>query len=343
MKPLFFLYICVNNILKMASIINTVRATVLSIANKNNFGYITPNDFNLYAKQAQLDIFEDYFYQYNSWLVKQNARVSGSGYADIVKGIVEVLDSFSSTKALVNIGVNLYNLPSDYYLMDKINYYPTVIKQGTTTQEGVNTLTDNTATFQTSGVVKAGQLVSNTENESISEGASAYVISIDSETQLTLSANIFGIASTVGDKYSIISTSKITEIERVSQNKIFYLKSSPLTKPSLSFPAYVLGGADSISTGNTITVYPETISTLGNVVSQYVRYPKDPKWTYVALTGGEPVFNEGTADYQDFELPLSDQVNLVTKILQYAGVSIRDASIVQFAMGEENDDNQQQG
>jgi hypothetical protein len=327
----------------MASIINTVRATVLSVANKNNFGYITPNDFNLYAKQAQLDIFEDYFYQYNSWLVKQNARVSGSGYADIVKGIVEVLDSFSSTKALVNIGVNLYNLPSDYYLMDKINYYPVLITQGTSTSNGQNTLTDSAATFITSGIVLPGQLISNTEDDSISEGDSAYVVSVNSETELTLSANIFGSASTIGDGYSVIDTKKITEIERVSQNKIFYLKSSPLTKPSLSFPAYVLGGANSISTGNTITVYPETINTLGTVVSQYIRYPKDPKWTFVSLTGGEPVFDEGTTDYQDFELPLSDQVNLVTKILQYAGVSIRDASVVQFAMGEENDDNQQQG
>ena len=43
------------------SLINTVRATVLSIANKNNFGYITPADFNLYAKQAQLDIFKTIF------------------------------------------------------------------------------------------------------------------------------------------------------------------------------------------------------------------------------------------------------------------------------------------
>ena len=80
------------------SLINTVRATVLSIANKNNFGYITPNDFNLYAKQAQLDLFEDYFYQYNSWNIKQNVRQSGTGYADIVKGLEEVVDSFSSTK-----------------------------------------------------------------------------------------------------------------------------------------------------------------------------------------------------------------------------------------------------
>ena len=41
--------------------INPVRKTVLSILNKNNYGYITPDDFNLYAKQAQLDIFDDYF------------------------------------------------------------------------------------------------------------------------------------------------------------------------------------------------------------------------------------------------------------------------------------------
>ena len=41
--------------------INDVRNTVLAIANKNNYGYISPQDFNLYAKQAQLDMFEDYF------------------------------------------------------------------------------------------------------------------------------------------------------------------------------------------------------------------------------------------------------------------------------------------
>ena len=51
--------------------INEIRNTVLAIANKNNYGYISPQDFNLYCEQAQLDLFEDYFYQYNSW---QNRR-----------------------------------------------------------------------------------------------------------------------------------------------------------------------------------------------------------------------------------------------------------------------------
>ena len=42
--------------------INSVRNTVLSVLNKNNYGVITPADFNLYAQQAQLEIFQDYFY-----------------------------------------------------------------------------------------------------------------------------------------------------------------------------------------------------------------------------------------------------------------------------------------
>ena len=41
--------------------INEVRNAVLAFLNKNNYGYITPQDFNLYAKQAQLELFEDLF------------------------------------------------------------------------------------------------------------------------------------------------------------------------------------------------------------------------------------------------------------------------------------------
>ena len=80
--------------------INSVRQTVMSVLNKNNYGYISPSDFNLYAKQAQLDLFENYFYQYNYQLQKENARQSGTGYADITKGLEEVINTFSETKFL---------------------------------------------------------------------------------------------------------------------------------------------------------------------------------------------------------------------------------------------------
>ena len=62
-----------------------------------------------------------------------------------------------------------------------------------------------------------------------------------------------------------------------------------------------------------------------------MRYPKDPKWTYQSLSGGQPIFDQSQADYQDFELPLSDETDLVIGILKYAGLSIRELEIVQAA------------
>tara|TARA_R110000803_G_scaffold113846_2_gene182276 strand:- start:3815 stop:4747 length:933 start_codon:yes stop_codon:yes gene_type:complete len=309
------------------SIINTVRATVLSIANKNNFGYITPNDFNLYAKQAQLDIFEDYFYQYNSWLVKQNARVSGSGYADIVKGLVEVLDYFSLTKSLISSNGYDFTLPEDYYLINKINYYPNLRTSGSVTGGSGSTLIDTNSLFITNGV-KPTDLLSNITNS----GEILNVLAVTNETTLVLSGSI-----NVGDVFTIVANSSITEVERVSQNKIFYLNATPLTSPSTSFPAYVLGG-------NNITVYPTQQLVTGTVLSQYIRYPKDPNWTYFDLiSNGEPSFNQTAVDYQDFELPTSDQTNLINKILQYAGLSIRDKDVMTFGKMEEQEANQQEG
>ena len=63
----------------------------------------------------------------------------------------------------------------------------------------------------------------------------------------------------------------------------------------------------------------------------YIREPLDPKWTYTTLTGGEPVFDASAADYQDFELPADDEYRLITKILQYAGLSIREQQVQAFA------------
>ena len=47
--------------------IDTVYQKVLVIANKEQRGYITPQEFNLYANQAQMDIFEQYFYDLNQF------------------------------------------------------------------------------------------------------------------------------------------------------------------------------------------------------------------------------------------------------------------------------------
>ena len=45
--------------------IDTVYQRVLALANKEQRGYITPQEFNLLANQAELEIFEMYFYDMN--------------------------------------------------------------------------------------------------------------------------------------------------------------------------------------------------------------------------------------------------------------------------------------
>ena len=101
-----------------------------------------------------------------------------------------------------------------------------------------------------------------------------------------------------------------------------------LTAPNTTFPAYT-------QEGDSITVFPTTINAGSDVQAQYIRYPKDPKWTYVTLYNGEPLFDQSATDYQDFELPIDDLNDLVAKILQYAGVSVREGDVVKFGQMDE--------
>ena len=317
--------------------INSVRNTVLAIANKNNYGYISPQDFNLYCLQAQMDLFEDYFYQYNNWINRENARTSGTGYADIIKNLEEVIDTFSATAYLAQPVANVnnqYNLPADYYLINKIFYYPTIKVSGTTTGVNGYELIDANQTFTTS--VAVGDIITNT-----TDNTSAYITAITNNTTLVISENIMANA----EAYNIYDQYNITEVERVNQTKLFYLTSSNLTYPTTQYPAYVLGGASSNVTpgvlGNTISVYPTTITQGGAIQAQYIRYPLAPNWTFLTTSGQDPIFNPGAADYQNFELPASDEPNLVAKICQYIGIEIREEQVYKFGIAEELTDTQE--
>ena len=62
----------------MAINVNTVYQTVLLILNKEQRGYITPDEFNKTATQVQLDIFEQYFDDLNQQLRVPQADVDYS-------------------------------------------------------------------------------------------------------------------------------------------------------------------------------------------------------------------------------------------------------------------------
>ena len=312
--------------------INSVRNTVQGVLNKNNYGYISPQDFNLYAKQAQMEIFEEYFTAYNKVINMENGRMAGTDYADIEQPLAEVLEYFLISNFLVPVvtpsgfTVNQFFAPSlvtvgnDYYMINKLLCYNIKKISGTTTgTPSLNQLIDATANFITAGVVYGDIVINLTTLES------AEVMAVASATVLDLSSDIF---QGIKEDYAIYS-SVGTDAEKVSVGKITMLNNSMLTAPSTIFPAYTLNEA------GIITTYPNSIKGYGAVNATYFRYPLDPKWTYITLASGEPLFDQTQLDYQDFELPLEEEYKLAQKILQYCGMTIRETEVVQYALGQE--------
>ncbi len=76
----------------MAVNIDTVYQRVLAIANKEQRGYITPQEFNLLANQVQMAIYEDYFYALDEMGERHG---NDTEYADRLDNLNEKISIFS--------------------------------------------------------------------------------------------------------------------------------------------------------------------------------------------------------------------------------------------------------
>ena len=89
--------------------VDTVYQRVLALANKEQRGYITPLEFNLLANQAQLDIFEQYFYDINQFATIDDI---GAEYSDAVDTLEEKISIFETSASIIGgaLPSNLYRL-----------------------------------------------------------------------------------------------------------------------------------------------------------------------------------------------------------------------------------------
>ena len=71
--------------------IDRVYQKVLALANKEQRGYITPQEFNLFAHHAQMEIFEQYFYDLNQFL---RTPGNSAAYSDMVTNLEEKISIF---------------------------------------------------------------------------------------------------------------------------------------------------------------------------------------------------------------------------------------------------------
>ena len=78
----------------MAISVNTVYKTVLSILNKEQRGYMTPDEFNKIVNHVQLEIFEKYFEDLNQ-VVRQPQN--DADYADRLDYLEEKIAIHNTT------------------------------------------------------------------------------------------------------------------------------------------------------------------------------------------------------------------------------------------------------
>jgi len=239
----------------MAVNVDTVYQRVLSIANKEQRGYITPQEFNLLANQAQLEIFEQYFYDTN-----QFGRINGNSmeYSDMLNILGEKISPFEKWKQSGAVSGNEITLssatPSPVYRLGTV--------------------------FYANGALDV-------------------------------------------------------EVELVNKKELVYIERSNLTKPNEDRPIYVR------KTDNIIKIFPTTL-TMASVTFNYIAKPSEVKWGYemINVTSNEALYNASKSD--DFELVPSEESNLTIKILELAGITIKDPGLYQLADKEETETTQQE-
>ena len=255
----------------MAVNVDTVYQRVLAIANKEQRGYITPQEFNLLANQAQMDIFEQYFYDLDQF---RNKPGNDTTYSDMIDLIEEKIDIFE-------------------------RYREPVVMSSQTGETGQGTLP---------------------------------------------------FYYRMGELYSLCNN-QFLEIEKIPQNEIHHILNSPLTEPTVNRPVYVSSVVPRDNSGNTqtstqqneiglsrsIQIYPTTITS--NVVCNYIARPSDVEWSYTTVLD-EALYNANNST--DFDLHISEEPNLIVKILELAGIIIKQQDVYSIANQEELQAKQQE-
>ena len=106
------------------------------------------------------------------------------------------------------------------------------------------------------------------------------------------------------------------------RNEVTQLFLSPLTQPTDKFPIYLYESGQ-------LFVFPNTIITPNDINISYLATPANVVWGYTTGGLGEYIYATGAST--DFQLDVTEQTEIILRILAYAGVIIQDPSIVQMA------------
>jgi len=112
------------------------------------------------------------------------------------------------------------------------------------------------------------------------------------------------------------------KVEKTIHDKFMLAQNSPLTSPTLTRPIYYLRGSNIVVNPNTIT----------SIDVNYIRKPNIVQWAST-MVNDVAIHNPDLS--VNFDLHVSEETDLVLKILLLAGITIKDPSLYQIASGED--------
>ena len=302
----------------MAVSVDTVYRTVLLILNKEQRGYLTPDEFNKIGTQVQLEMFNEYFEDLNQQLrIPEN----DSEYANRVQNIQEKLAYFKVTpKTLqyISSGEEHFKLPSTENIIAQQSF--TTIASTSLyyfTSISSEIVLSSNLTVYLNGVLAA-------ENTDYQIDPSGFFINL-----LTIPSSVFPIEIEAFDsdfyKLGTVIYNDTRDVERIDRNNLLFVNRSKLTSPTKQNPVYVFEE-------NRIFVYPNTITE--KVKASYIKRPININWGFTSTPKNGFVFQASTSI--NFELAPTEQTALIVRILLYAGVIVKDYQMVQLASQQIN-------
>ena len=144
---------------------------------------------------------------------------------------------------------------------------------------------------------------------------------------INYSTNGFTVPSDLQELGSVIYNNN--EMQRVQRSEFYNLYRSKITKPSNTYPIYLYENS-------LVKVFPETITS--GVTANYLKFPTPIVWGFTVSSNlGNYVYSSALST--NFELHQSEQTELVIRILEYAGIVIRDPQVIQIASQKVQQDN----
>jgi hypothetical protein len=263
---------------------------------------------------VQLTIFEAYASNLNQQYRKPQ---NDTEYANHIKNLEEKLQFFLRSGAANYVGPH-FTLPT-------VSTVPTVVETfvGNPPIDGINTIFNVTlwTTAQSNGaqvvvlldglVQAAG--VDYTWNAAANQLTMTVAPPLLSNVVVQLFPSDFYRLGTV-----LYKDFKIAQY--VQRNELAQLLLSPLTQPTEDFPLYNYEN-------DLLYLHPPNIQ--ADVTITYLKKPSDVVWNYTIGAQGQFLYNATSST--NFELDVSEQNEIILRVLAYSGVIIQDPNIIQVA------------